>query len=57
MPKVIEVLVKKEVHGQTWTEVVPLEQYRVGHQKPSQMEKGLRASPFQKDNFEAREPE
>lgn len=59
MPKVTEVLVRNECHGQVWFSTQPVD---VGQEvndlpNPRQMEKGIRASPWKKDNFPNQETE
>lgn len=57
MPKVIEVLVRNECHGQVWFTTKAVDHDPEDIQNPRHQEKGVRASPYQKDNFQARETE
>jgi hypothetical protein len=59
MPKVIELLIRKEHSGQVWYEpqsVAP-ESPRVPQLLPSHISKGVRRSPVQTDSFSNREAE
>lgn len=56
MPKVIEILVRNECHGQVWYSTQP-----VGRDPPEELhnprhqEKGIKSSPWKKDNITTRE--
>lgn len=57
MPKVIEVLIRNECRGQVWFTTKAVSHDPEDVESPRHMEKGVRASPYQKDNFNTREAE